>query len=92
MKYSKCFDRLGRISDPYHIKINPDATPAVHPARKLPSALRDRIQNELQEMESRRIIKKVNEPTAWVNSMVVNEKRSGKLRICIDPRDLNKAA
>ena len=23
--------------------------------------------------------------------MVVNEKRSGRLRICIDPRDLNKA-
>ena len=33
----------------------------------------------------------MNEPTAWVNSMVVNEKRNGKLRICIDPRDLNKA-
>ena len=90
-KYSKCFDGLGRISDPYHIKINPDATPVVHPPRKLPSALRDRVQNELQDMESRGIIKKVNEPTAWVNSMVVNEKRSGKLRICIDPRDLNKA-
>ncbi|CAB4013612.1 Transposon Ty3-I Gag-Pol, partial [Paramuricea clavata] len=55
------------------------------------TTLRDRVQNELQEMESRGIIKKVNEPTAWVNSMVVNEKRSGKLRICIDPRDLNKA-
>ena len=90
-KYSKCFDGLGRISDPYHIKINPDARPVVHPPRKLPSALRDRVKNELQEMESRGIIKKVNEPTAWVNSMVVNEKRSGKLLICIDPRDLNKA-
>ena len=90
-KYSECFDGLGRISDPYHIKINPDATPVVHPPRKLPSALRDRVQNELQDMESRGIIKKVNEPMASVNSMVVNEKRSGKLRICIDPRDLNKA-
>ena len=38
-------------------------------------------------MESKGIIK----PVTWVNSMVVNEKRSGKLRICIDPRDLNKA-
>ena len=90
-KYSKCFDGLGRISDPYHIKINPNATPVVHPPRKLPSALRDRVQNELQDMEEKGVIKKVNEPTAWVNSMVVNEKRSGKLRICIDPRDLNKA-
>ena len=42
-------------------------------------------------MESKGIIKKVGGPTAWVNSMVVNEKRSGKLRICIDPQDLNKA-
>ena len=42
-------------------------------------------------MKSKGIIKPVNEPTAWVNSMVVNEKRNGKLRICIDPRDLNKA-
>ena len=41
-------------------------------------------------MESKGIIKPVNEPTTWVNSMVVNEKRNGKLRICIDPRDLNK--
>ena len=41
-------------------------------------------------MESNGIIKPVNEPTAWVNSMVVNVKRNGKLRICIDPRDLNK--
>jgi hypothetical protein len=42
-------------------------------------------------MEANGIIQKVDGPTVWVNSMVVNEKRSGKLRICIDPRDLNKA-
>ena len=42
-------------------------------------------------METNGIITKVDGPTAWVNSIVVNEKRSGKLRICIDPRDLNKA-
>ena len=41
-------------------------------------------------MEQLGIIKKVMEPTSWVNSMVVNEKKSGKLRICADPKDLNK--
>ena len=41
-------------------------------------------------MEQQSIIKKVTEPTSWVNSMVVNEKKSGKLRICVDPKDLNK--
>jgi hypothetical protein len=42
-------------------------------------------------MEANGIIQKVDGPTASVNSMVFNEKRSGKLRICIDPRDLSKA-
>ena len=36
------------------------------------------------------MIKKVQEPTEWVNLMIINEKRSGKLRIYIDPRNLNK--
>jgi len=41
-------------------------------------------------MEKSGVISKVHEPTPWVNSIVINEKRSGKLRVCIDPRDLNK--
>lgn len=42
-------------------------------------------------MELKGVIKKVDEPTEWVNSIVCAEKSSGKLRICLDPRDLNKA-
>ena len=34
---------------------------------------------------------RVYEPSDWVNSMVTVIKPNGKLRICIDPRDLNKA-
>ncbi len=30
------------------------------------------------------------EPTEWVSSLVVVSKPNGKLRICLDPRDLNK--
>ena len=37
------------------------------------------------------IIAKVTEPTDWVNSMVVVEKRNGDLRVCLDPHDLNRA-
>ena len=35
--------------------------------------------------------RKIDQPTEWVNSMVVVEKPSGGLRICLDPRDLNKS-
>ena len=86
-KYSHCFEGLGRISNPYHIKVDPTVTPVVHPPRKLPALLRDRVHRELLDVEAKGIIQKVDA----VNSMVANEKRSGKLRICIDPRDLNKA-
>ena len=41
-------------------------------------------------MESEGILAKVTEPTQWVNSLVVVE-TNNKLRVCLDPRDLNKA-
>ena len=37
------------------------------------------------------IIVPIEEPTHWVNSMVVVDKPNAKLRICIDPRNLNQA-
>ena len=37
------------------------------------------------------IIWKIEEPTEWVNSPVIVEKPNGDLRLCIDPKDLNKA-
>ena len=42
-------------------------------------------------MERNGIIIKRDEPTAWVNSMLVVEKKDGSIRLCIDPRELNKA-
>ena len=43
-------------------------------------------------MENDQIIRKVIEPTDWVNSLVVVEKpKTGKLRICLDPKALNEA-
>ena len=79
-KYFTCFEGLGCISEPYHVKLDVNATPVIHPPRKIPAAIRGKVQQELEDMESKGMIKKVNEPTEWVNSMVVNEKRSGKLR------------
>lgn len=38
------------------------------------------------------IIQKVTEPTEWVNALVTAGKpKTGKLRVCLDPRPLNKA-
>lgn len=38
------------------------------------------------------VIKRVDQPTDWVNSLVTADKAStGKLPVCLNPRDLNKA-
>ena len=37
------------------------------------------------------VLKKVDEPTDWVSNLVVVEKKEGSLRLCLDPKNLNKA-
>jgi len=66
-------------------------TPVINPPRTIPAALRDRVKEELDDMEKRGVVRKVEEPTDWVNSMAIVEKPNGSLRICLDPRHLNKA-
>ena len=41
-------------------------------------------------MEEAGVVVRLTDPTDWVNSMVTVMKPN-KIRICIDPRDLNKA-
>ena len=49
-----------------------------------------KLKKELDSMEKTGVIRKVDEPTEWVNLMVVVEKHNGELRICLDLKDLNK--
>ena len=65
--------------------------PVVHAPRRVPIQLKDKLQAELREMESQDIIARVTRPTDWVNSLVIREKENGRLRLCLDPKDLNKA-
>ena len=37
------------------------------------------------------VITKVTDPTEWVSSLVIVEKPNGKVRVCLEPRNLNKA-
>ena len=90
--YSDVFgEAIGCISGEYDIKVDEDVRPVVHPPRSVPSALRDKVKDELNRMEEIGILKKVTEPTPWVSSMVVVKKKTkNAVRICIDPSNLNK--
>jgi len=43
----------------------------------------------LGELEQQGIITHVDEPTDWVNSLVITEKRDHSLRLYLDPKVLN---
>ena len=72
------------------MQLKPEVQPVVHAARKVTVAPREKVKAELDRMEKLNVISKVDEPTKWVNSIVVVPKPNGVLRICLDPRDLNK--
>ena len=36
------------------------------------------------------VIERVEEPTDWVNSITCVKKKTGDLRVCLDPKDLNE--
>ena len=70
--------------------MDPSVPAVVHPPRKVPVSLKDKIKDELDRMEQTGVIVRQTEPTDWVNGMVAVVK-TNNIRICIDPRDLNKA-
>ena len=88
--FSDVFEGLGCLSTEYKIQFLKDAKPVVHPPRKIPFAMKNKVKHELSRLERMRVIEKVSEPTEWVNSLVVVEKPNKKGRLCLDPRDLNK--
>ena len=67
--YPELFKGLGRME--HHIKLNDNASPIVHPPRKIPIGLCKKLNKELDSMGKTGVIRKVDEPTECVNSMVV---------------------
>ena len=57
---------------------------------KCPSSTKRRSKRAERDGPSS-IIAKQTEPTPWVSSLMYPKKPNGKLRICLNPKDLNKA-
>lgn len=89
-QYPQLFKGIGSLSGECTIHLLPNVKPIVHPPRKIPVSLQARCKLELDRMEKIGVIEKVSKPTEWVNSMVLVEKSQSKLRVCLDPTDLNK--
>ena len=89
-EFRDCFSDVGCLPGKHHIVIDTNHPPDVNHPRGIPYALREKLKADLDKMFKMKIIKAVNEPTDWVNNLVLVEKPGGSLRICIDPKQLKQ--
>ena len=102
--YSDVFTRIGKFPGmPYRFQLKENAKPTRHAPRKVPIHLQDTFHKEIRNLEKLGILEETKDVTEWVNSFVIMEKKiptnsnsqghskDKKLRICLDPRDLNEA-
>ena len=82
---------LGNIPIVYKMKLDANVTPVIRPLHRIPLAMEESVKRELDRMVKIGAIIPVFKPTGWVSQMVATKKTDGSVRICIDPRDLNKA-
>ncbi|XP_050548981.1 uncharacterized protein K02A2.6-like [Daktulosphaira vitifoliae] len=91
VSYKDIFEGLGSLPIKCHIHVDPSVQPIIDAPRKIPFSLYSQLSEELEIMCNNKVIEKVTKPTSWVSSIVLVVKKNKKLRICLDPRNLNKA-
>ena len=90
-EFADIFSGTGEFPGEHHITVDPSVQPVIHPPRRVALAVQPKLKQLLDQMVETGVLIKRDEPTDWVNSLVVVQKANGQLRICLDPRDLNSA-
>ena len=94
--YADVFDGIGCFPSPsYHMQVVPSVIPMQTPCEPIPVYLKEAFKKEIDKMLQVGVLKPVNEANPWINIFVLVEGKDKqgnlKLRICLDPTNLNKA-
>ena len=94
--YPEVFDSIGCfLGLPNNIQVEPSATPKQIPCQPVSIHIKEPFKQEINKMLQAGILKPVYEATPWINSFVLVEGKVKlgklKLRICLDPINLNIA-
>ena len=74
----------------HRLNINPDMKPVKQQQRRFRPEVMEAIQSEVRKLIDSGFIREEQHPD-WVANIVPVAKKNGKIRICIDFRDLNEA-
>ena len=92
LKFPDVFgEGLGQLDGQYTIRLDETVPPVQHAPGRIAVALRPQLKDTLDALEAQGVIAQVTTPTKWISSIVAFPKKNGKLRICLDPKDLNRA-
>ena len=89
-KYPEVFNEgVGKLTGEHHISINQQLTQSsMYLAACQLRYNRVKVKEALEEHKKQDI---ELSPSSWISSMVIVPKKNGKIRMCLDSRDLNKA-
>ena len=73
------------------LEVDSSVKPVIILTRRVPTALKQKLKEELNSYVEKGILVPVKEPMPWVSSLAIATKTSGALRVCIDPQPLNGA-
>ena len=89
-RYPDVFDGLGELPGEFNMQYDKTVPPVKNQPRRVAVAIKQELKQKLDELEKKKIIAKVTEPTDWMSSLLV-VKKPNKLRVSLDPKPLNKA-
>ncbi|KAF0710957.1 Uncharacterized protein FWK35_00037749, partial [Aphis craccivora] len=84
------FTGIGKFPDKIKIKIKENSIPVINHPRRIPIKLIKKLKELIERLCVQNIIEKCEEPSEWQHPLVVIEKPDKSLRMCLDPRALNK--
>ena len=89
-QYNDVFEGIGCLPGDYMMDVDETIKPVQDVPRRVPVPLKAKLKEKIDDLVKTGIITKVTEPTPWISSMV-SVLKPGKLRVFLDPCNLNKA-
>ena len=90
--YHDVFSGLGTLPGEYDMELDERVPPVQNSPRRIALAMKSAVESKLKELEEKGVIARVDKPTEWISNLTAVWKADkGQVRVCLDPRDLNKA-
>ena len=91
-KFPTLFSGIGQLRNvSVQLHIDTSVKPIAQQPQRIPFHIRQKVEDEIQNLAEKGIIEKVDGPTPWVSPLVVTPKKNGDVRICVDMRMANRA-